>query len=189
MKTAPRRPPAFQVYASDDLAASRFYGLSLAERGLFDSIERVIWCEDSIPADIAGIALAVRRPEDEVRDALTDRLRLHFRPVEGNPSRMTCPELCRQMARLLDQRRKQSEAADKTNHAKREGKRNADRDGEGVAPELNRTEKKRTEPVYKEDPPCSACPPGETAEYVRAFDSVPEPVATTAEDYRRASRG
>jgi hypothetical protein len=157
-----RRPPAFQVYAADELASAGYYALSLPERGLVDAIRRVIWCDDSIPADLAGIALAVRRPEGETRDALTDRVLRHFQPVEGDPSRLTCRELRRQMTRLLDQRHKQSDAADKTNNAKRDAKRDGDRDGkrdgehdgkrdgdrddDRHGPEQNRAEQNRAEP-------------------------------------------
>ena len=60
-----RRPPAFQVYAADELASVSYYALSLAERGVLDAMRRVIWCDDAIPADPEGIALAIRRPEEE----------------------------------------------------------------------------------------------------------------------------
>ncbi len=38
-----RAPPAFQVYASDDLANADYYLLSLAERGLLDAMRRAAW--------------------------------------------------------------------------------------------------------------------------------------------------
>src|SRR5262245_7419780 len=190
MKAHFRRPPAFQVYAADDLAARSYYALSLIERGLVDAMRRVIWCDDSIPADPGSIALAIRRPEDEVRAALTDGVRGLFEPMVGDQSRLTCPELHRQMARLLEKRRKQSEGAEKTNTAKRIGNRNAkrdgQRDGQRAASEQNRKERNRTSSIGK-DPPPAIISPEEVAEYERAFGDSAVVNTTTASDYRRAT--
>jgi hypothetical protein len=61
-----RRPPAYQTYATDDLASARYYTLTLAERGLLDAMRRVYWADDGIPADLDSLALSVRRPKEEV---------------------------------------------------------------------------------------------------------------------------
>jgi hypothetical protein len=185
-----RRPPAFQVYAADELAARSYYALSLVERGLLDAMRRVIWCDDSIPADPAGIALAIRRSEGEVRAALTDGVRSLFELVDGDQSRLTCPELRRQMTRLLEKRRKQSEAADRTNAAKRVADRPANRSGQrdcqGGAPEQNRKEQNRTSSIEKDLPP-AIISPEEVAEYERAFGDSTVVNTTTASNYRRAT--
>lgn len=96
-----RAPPAYLVYASDDLAKAGYYTLSLAERGLFEAMYRVIWCDGSIPADAAGIALAVRRPEPEVQAGLTEALLSRFEPLAEGSFRLVSPDLNQQMKRLL----------------------------------------------------------------------------------------
>ncbi len=77
-----RRPPAFQVYASDDLASPDYYHLSLAERGLIDAMRRVCWVDrdGAIPRDPDAIAIAIRRPAAEVRLALTAQVLRWFAP-------------------------------------------------------------------------------------------------------------
>ncbi|HET7098413.1 MAG TPA: hypothetical protein VFJ68_13570 [Casimicrobiaceae bacterium] len=184
-----RRPPAFQVYAAAELASRGYYALSLDERGLLDAMRRAIWCDDSIPSDSAGIALAIRRPEPEVKAAFTDRVRSLFEAIDGDQSRLTCPELRRQMGRLLEKRRKQSEGADRTNNAKRVGDRygncNAQANCLGGAPEQNRNEQNRTSSIGNDSSPAIVSPK-EIGEYERAF-SDPPVQRMTAADYRQAS--
>lgn len=195
--TSLRRPPAFQVYAADELAAATYYSLSLAERGLLDAMRRVVWCDDGIPADPAGIALAIRRTEGETRDALTPRVLAHFEPIAGSPGLLTCPELSRQMTRLLALRAKQSKAAASTNATRRTSKR-GDRDGERSAQrrgkrdgvELNRTE---PNPSIGKATNSDGIDTHEVAAYERVLDEQPIPAAPvhvpppqSADDYRPA---
>ena len=107
-KAALRRPPAFQCYASDDLARATYYQLTLAERGLLDAMRRVYWVEDLVPTTAEGIALAVRRPVDEVRAALTDRVLAHFTPAPFNAEHLICRVLAGQMSDIIARREKQS---------------------------------------------------------------------------------
>jgi len=199
--TETRPPPAFQIYASDELANVTYYGLSLSERGLLDAMRRVIWCEHGIPADPAGIALAIRRPERETRDALTADVLRHFRPVEGDPSRLTCPELRRQMARLIERRGRQSAAAAETNKArwavgervaKRSDEQVAKRIGQVVASEQNRTEPNRTPSLRVIDERAELLRPAVdpamhawTDDYERGESGM----TVSADKYRQVSRG
>lgn len=141
-----RRPPAYQTYASDDLAAASYYLLNLAERGLLDSMRRACWIDRSVPRAVDDLALAIRRPIDEVVEHLTDRVLAHF--VEDSGGRLRCEELDRQRERLDARRKAQQHGADATNgnrnanrNASRDGERDGERDANRVAPEQNRTER------------------------------------------------
>lgn len=111
-----RAPPAFQVYASDDLASADYYLLSLAERGLLDAMRRACWVdrEGAIPRDPEQLAIAIRRPTAEVRAALTPQVLRWFRQGTDK-SCLVEPDLQRQMLELMDRRHKQSQGAAITN--------------------------------------------------------------------------
>ncbi len=142
-----RQPPAYQTYAADDLASAAYYTLTLAERGLYDSILRVCWVDGAVPRAVEDLALAVRRAMDEVAEHLTDRVLRHF--VETLDGLLRNEELDRQRYRLNARRVAQQRGAETTN-AKRDGSRDGERDGERdgkrdgkrYAPEQNRTEQK-----------------------------------------------
>lgn len=106
-----RAPPAYQTYASDELASATYYRLSLAERGLLDAMRRAAWIDGAIPEDAEELALAVRRPVEEVRQALSAGVLRHF--VCGDPGMLICPELERQRERLLVIRSERSKAGRK----------------------------------------------------------------------------
>lgn len=142
-----RNPPAYQRYASDRIADERYVTLSLAERGLVDAMEMLIWCNGSILADAAAIALFIRRPEAETREALTTGVLRHFEPMEGDPSRLVSTDLRRQWNRLMARRAAQSDGgragADKTNRersGKSPGNPSGEPPGEPSAPEQSSTE-------------------------------------------------
>src|SRR5690349_5834169 len=107
-----RAAPAFQVYASDDLASERYYALSLAERGLLDAMRRACWvsANGSIPCSPSALAIVVRCPEAEVRSALTAAVRAWF-TSNRDGQRWIEPELERQRAATAERRAKQQEAA------------------------------------------------------------------------------
>jgi hypothetical protein len=85
-----------------------------------------------------------------VRAALTDRVLNFFEPMKNDSTRLICPELAAQMARLLWRRERQAAGAElariskktksDTSSAKQLGEQNAQQ----PAPELNRTEQNRT---------------------------------------------
>ena len=154
-----RRPPAYQVYAADDLANSSYFMLSAGERGLLDSMHRACWVEDAVPADPSCLARVVRLPEAEVKQYLTPAVVAHFAPVASDTARLQSPELVRQQTNFSAARDKQSEGgklgAALTNGA-RFGKANSLRpndppEGTGrpasrpATPELRREESRREE--------------------------------------------
>jgi hypothetical protein len=147
---AKRAPPAFQVYASDELASEQYFGLGLAERGLMDAMRRACWVSEdgSIPADPALLAVVVRRPEAEVRLALSDSVLTWFLVGPGR-QRLVEPDLQRQRVAWKAKRQAQSNGAKSTNTFLRTMRDKKLADGavsETVSePLLNRIEKTRKE--------------------------------------------
>ena len=102
-----RRPPAYQTYASDDLASEGYYGLGLASRGLFDAMLRAIWVNGYVPKEPALLAKAVRAELAEVTAALVPQLMEQFDALQTEPRRLTYSELERQRTNLQLQRERQ----------------------------------------------------------------------------------
>src|SRR5579862_613872 len=117
-----RAPPAYQTYASDDLASERYFGLSFAERGLLDAMRRACWVsrDGTVPATAAALAVFVRASEADVRHALTSRVLDWFVPSPDG-TRLVEPDLQRQRDACHSKRQAQANGAAATN-AKRWGK-------------------------------------------------------------------
>ena len=103
-----RRPPAYQVYAADDLASSKWYGLSAGERGLLETMQRACWIDDTVPNDLRLLARVLRLGEGDVLPFLTPAVLAFFVTDEADPSRLRSAELHRQMANIKEIRAKQS---------------------------------------------------------------------------------
>jgi hypothetical protein len=158
-----RRPPAYQVYAADDLAREWYYGLSAGERGVLDSMHRACWVEDTVPKDPQLLARVVRLEHKDLCQCLTDRVLAHFKLDADNPERLRSLELTRQMTNLMVVRERQrqggKEGAKITNAVSRKQRRTAQRKGSGsmagppaprppgrpTSPELNGDEENREE--------------------------------------------
>ena len=95
-----RPPPWYRTFASDDLSSSCYFGLSVGERGLLDSMARAYWCEGPLPESPRLLAALVRLPESEVTQSFTGGVLAHFERVNGS---LVHRELARQ--------RRQSDAA------------------------------------------------------------------------------
>lgn len=102
-----RRPPAYQVYAADDLAASRYYPLSAGERGVLDSMLRACWVDDTVPSNPRLLALVLRLQESDLGPFLSAEVLAHFEQDGGEPGRLRSPELTRQMTNLMEVRKRQ----------------------------------------------------------------------------------
>ena len=102
-----RRPPAYQVYAADDLASSRFYALSAGERGVLDSMLRACWVDDAVPSDPRLLALVLRLQEIDLLPFLTEAVLVHFENDSANPGSLRSRELTRQMMNLMAVRERQ----------------------------------------------------------------------------------
>lgn len=119
MSESVRRPPAFQLYASDTLADRRFLLMGAHERGLLLSMRMACWVSDEVPSDPARLARVIGLPADEVAAALTPAVLGYFRPVPGDSGNLHDPELAAQMNHLRERRERQAqggrEGANQTN--------------------------------------------------------------------------
>jgi uncharacterized protein YdaU (DUF1376 family) len=84
-----RKPPSFQEYAAAMMANINWRLMSLAERGLFQTMRYECWENGCVPADPAMLARIISQPEDEVRAALPAVMPF-FESREGI---LTCTEL------------------------------------------------------------------------------------------------
>jgi hypothetical protein len=144
-----RAPPAYQTYPSDELANSKYYLMTLAERGLREAMMFVCWYEDSVASDPEEIAFALRRPVDEVKAALSSgRVLSYFAPSPNEATRLICPELVRQMNNAMTRRKAQSEGGQesaKRNKERAARMRGANHSAKQGAPEKSRAEASREE--------------------------------------------
>lgn len=154
----PRKAPAYLVYASDDLANQAYYALELNERGLLDSMRRGCWvaADGTVPADPAELAIVVRRPESEVRAALSPRLLALFQ--ETRDGALFDPELREQREATERVRNAQSEGARLANLHRAQRHRDAESaadtgavTGSVSAPVWKRKEENRKEEAFDSD--------------------------------------
>jgi hypothetical protein len=85
-----RPPPAFQEYASDMLANSKYRMMSLAEKGLFDLLRRECWVNHEVPFEKPEMASYLGIPISDIEKNLTHKVLSFFQ--EKNQF-LTCPEL------------------------------------------------------------------------------------------------
>src|SRR4051794_18965253 len=97
--SAKRAAPAYQTYASDDLASEGYFGLTFPERGLLDAMRRACWVstDGTVPAESAALAVVVRRSEPEVRATLSAGVLAWF-DASPDGRRLLEPDLARQRA-------------------------------------------------------------------------------------------
>jgi hypothetical protein len=120
--TAPtrRRAPAFKIFASDDLANPLWFPLSIAERGMVDSIRRALWVapDGRIPRDPDALAVLIRCKASDVKRHLTRRVIDHFERCD-DAQFLFDPELNRQREEAADFHAARAKGADKTNEKRR----------------------------------------------------------------------
>ena len=104
-KEAIRQAPAYQEYASDILADMRYRKMSLAERGIWDTLRKECWVNKSLPADIDELSKLLRVPSQELESALTENVRSFFLISNDH---IVCPELDKYREQLEIQRQKKS---------------------------------------------------------------------------------
>ena len=101
-----RPAPAFQEYASDMLANSRYRTMSLSERGLLDTMRRECWVNESIPKELQELAAYLGKSHEEISANLSIRVLSFFRERHDQ---LICPELDAYRAGLAEQKQKMSE--------------------------------------------------------------------------------
>ena len=101
-----RPAPAFQEYASDMLANSRYKTMSFAERGLMDTMRRECWVNGSIPKEPSELAAYLGKSIDEINSNLSAKVLNFF--IERN-AQLVCPELDAYRASLEEKSKRMSE--------------------------------------------------------------------------------
>lgn len=132
--------------------------MSLAERGLLWSMRLYCWVNDSVPAEPDAMARVLGLPSEELRAALSERVRGFFEPASDRPDRLICVALVRQMEKLMQRREAQVKSALDTAKKRRQknfqalgdrdGNRSGDRDGlENRTAKSNSTQLGNTAPT------------------------------------------
>ena len=112
-----RDAPAFQEYAAAMLANSRYRLMSLAERGLLDTLRRECWVNAGVPAKPATLARMLGYDATEVEAALPAVLPFFSTTQAGL---IVCPELDDLRATYAERRERQA-AGGKKSAEKRKG--------------------------------------------------------------------
>jgi len=100
-----RPAPAYQEYAADMLADQRYRLMSLAERGLWDTLRKECWVNQKVPATPSLLAKLLGLEEPVLMLALTDNVLRFFQEVDGH---FICPELTVYRDTIEDRRMRQS---------------------------------------------------------------------------------
>lgn len=129
-----REPPAYQEYAASMMGKIEYRIMSLAERGLMDTMRRECWVNHAVPADPALLSRVLGFEQQEIARALPAVMPF-FQEIEG---RLVCTELENYRAYLDEQNRKRSEGgkrgADITNAKRTKSKNRSTKASEGNPP-------------------------------------------------------
>lgn len=109
-----REPPAYQEYASSLLANYQYRQMTIAEVGLFHKMRLECWANKKVPSNSGELAKYLGFGADEVRAALTERVKSFF--VEDSGC-FTCTELIN-YRKALDERKAAQSAGGKNGAAK-----------------------------------------------------------------------
>jgi hypothetical protein len=178
-----RPAPAFQEYASDMLANFRYRTMTLAERGLMDTMRRECWVNGSVPKEPQELASYLGKPTDEVIAFLSIRVLSFFR--ERN-DQLVCPELDAYRASLEDRAKKMSEGGHKGGRSTQIKNKIAKATLEAMVKPLSRDELHRGEMSGDEKKSLGeGITTKDMDEFVAEYDNTPE----TSNAYYRASKG
>ena len=147
-KTRNRPAPAYQEYASDILANRSYRAITLAERGLWDTIRKECWVNGSVPSSKPERAKYLGLPPEEINKLLTPNLMKWFKELDSD---LMCPEL--DAYRLVLEDRSQSMSKGGSNGGKKpqENRRNkTEATIEAKVKPLSREETRRDEKRVRE---------------------------------------
>ena len=102
--TQNREPPAYQEYAANMLAKIEYRKMSLAERGLMDTLRRECWVNGGLPENPGILARVLHYDQAEVEAALPSVM--PFFAIERD--RIVCPELENYRTHLAEARERQA---------------------------------------------------------------------------------
>lgn len=128
-----RDAPAFQEYAAAMLANSRYRLMSLAERGLLDTLRRECWVNGGLPEKPETLAKMLGFDQSEIAAAMPAVM--FFFAVDGGL--IVCPELEDLRATYAERRERQA-AGGKKSAEKRKGEGASTLQGTSKLPASNR---------------------------------------------------
>ena len=105
-KNTNRAAPAYQEYASDILANRSYRSMTLAERGLWDTIRKECWVNGSVPSSKIELAKYLGLPHEKIAEVLTPNLMKWFKELGRD---LICPELDSYRLVLEDRRQRLSD--------------------------------------------------------------------------------
>ena len=105
-KNTNRAAPAYQEYASDILANRSYRAMTLAERGLWDTLRKECWVNSSVPSSKPELAKYLGIPQDMANELLTPNLMKWFKVLGSD---LSCPELDSYKLALEDRRQRLSD--------------------------------------------------------------------------------
>ena len=196
-----RAPPAYMEYAGSMLASRPFRLMSASERGLLYSMRLSCWLDGTVPTEPRALAVILGLDADDVAKALPAVM--PFFTVENGELR--CPELDAYRAYLEARRLRLSEGgragAAITNAERRKPRRRKSGAAQGI-PDGAATPSATSTPspsasvrplstvkqsTAKQNPPLEKSS-GVVDPWIEDYTEA-QPVETTADAYRKASRG
>ena len=188
-----RQPPAFQCYASDELASEAFRVATLEERGLYETMKKQCWVSDTIPKAIPELAKVLGIDARDVERVFNPYAPLFQLFREDEHGRLFHPELTALKAEYQERHRERSRSGKKGAKAKwGKGKREivepmATPSREPMAtPEKSRAEFSRGKLSKDESIEKKILLSPEHREWIDAYDKAE---TAGAAEYRRQSRG
>ena len=178
-----RPAPAFQEYASDMLANAHYRTMSLAERGLLDTMRRECWVNGSIPKDPNDLADLLGKPAGEVNLNLSMKV-LHF--FRERNDKLICPELDSYRANLADKKQRMSDGGSRGGKVTQQQNKAAKATLKAMLEPLSGGELSRGELSRGEKQSLGR---DITAEEINQFVSELEDVSDSTNNYLRASKG
>lgn len=142
-KTSDRPAPAYQEYASDILANRSYRAMTLAQRGLWDTIRKECWVNGCVPSSTPELAKYLGLDLNEVTKLMDSKLMLWFKIINDD---LRCPEIDAYRLKIENRRQSMSEGGRNGGKKSQENRRKKEQPTlEGGVKPLSRDEKRREE--------------------------------------------
>lgn len=146
--TSDRPAPAYQEYASDILANRSYRAMTLAQRGLWDTIRKECWVNGCVPSSIPELAKYLGLDLNEVTKLMDPNLMFWFQIINDD---LRCPEIDAYRLKIENQRQSMSEGGRNGGKKSQENRRKkVEATLEGRVKPLSRDELNRDELNWKE---------------------------------------
>lgn len=148
IKTSDRPAPAYQEYASDILANRSYRAMTLAERGLWDTIRKECWVNGCVPSSLPELAKYLGLDLNEVTKLMNPNVMIWFKV---NNADLTCPEIDAYRSTIEKRRQSMVDGGRNGGRKAQENRRQIDQATiEGSLKPLRRDEMRRAELNRKE---------------------------------------